>query len=252
MDRFSSFDGTEIAYLDKGQGPVALLLHGFAADHRVNWVVPGVVDALVASGHRVVAPDARGHGRSDKPHDPTAYGGDAMVSDAQALLDHLQVEQVDVVGYSMGSLVSSRLVPLEPRARSLVLGGVGGRLGGEPRPSNSAAIADALEADDPETIADPAARAFRTFADSTGADRLALAAIQRAPVGARAELDRIAVPTLVLTGDKDVLVGPPDVLAGRIPGATSKVVSGDHLSAVTDPAFARSIVEFLDSVPVRP
>jgi pimeloyl-ACP methyl ester carboxylesterase len=248
METFTSFDGTRLAFLTVGDGPVVLLSHGFAADHRINWVVPGVVDALVASGRRVVAPDARGHGKSDKPHEPEAYGGDAMGRDIQALLDHLGIEAVDVVGYSMGSLVSARLVPHEPRARSLILGGVGGRLAGEQRPANALAIADALEADDPSTIESPAARAFRTFADSTGADRLALAAIQRAPLGERAALGDITVPTLVLTGDADTLVGPPAALAERIPGATFTVIRGDHLSAVSDPAFARSIVEFVHGV----
>src|SRR6185295_13542653 len=127
MDRFSSFDGTAIAYTVVGDGPDALLLHGFAADHRVNWVSCGVVDALVAAGRRVIARDARGPGESDKPHDPAAYENDAMVRDAQGLLDHLGVERVDVIGYSMGALVSARLVPDEPRARSCVLGGIGRR-----------------------------------------------------------------------------------------------------------------------------
>jgi pimeloyl-ACP methyl ester carboxylesterase len=174
-----------------------------------------------------------------------------MIKDIQLLLDHLGVERVHVVGYSMGSLVSSRLVPLEPRAASLILGGVGGRVGTEQRPMNHLAIAEALEADDPESIKNAAARAFRAFADTTGADRLALAAIQRAPAGERAALEEITVPTLVLTGDADVLVGPPGLLADKIPGATFKVLKGDHLSAVSDPAFPRSIVEFIESVPVH-
>jgi pimeloyl-ACP methyl ester carboxylesterase len=250
MERFTSFDDTEIAYLNRGSGPFVFLLHGFAADHRVNWVQPGVVDALVAAGRHVIAPDARGHGQSAKPHDPAAYGGDSMVRDAQALMDHLGVEAVDVVGYSMGSLTSARLVPLEPRARSLVLGGVGGRLGAQRRTESAGAVAEALEADDISTVTDPVARAFRRFADQTGADRLALAAIQRSPVGEKAALADISVPTLVLTGDKDVLVGPPDELAAKIPGAVWKVISGDHLSAVGDPAFPASIVEFIEAVPV--
>ncbi len=250
MERFSSFDDTHIAYLDTGgAGDPVFLLHGFAADHRVNWVVPGVVEALEAKGYRVIAPDARGHGQSDKPHDPASYGGDAMVHDVQALMDHLQVASVHVVGYSMGSLTSARLVPQEPRARSLILGGVGGRLGAVRRSANRTGVADALETDDPSTIADPVARAFRKFADLTGADRLALAAIQRAPMGDAAELDRIAVPTLVLTGDRDILVGPPDELAALIPCARVQVILGDHLGAVNDPAFPASIVDFIGAVP---
>src|SRR5689334_2913966 len=130
MDSFASFDGLPIAYLDAGarDGVCVLLLHGFAADHHANWVAPGVVDALVAAGYRVLAPDARGHGQSGKPHDPAAYEHDAMPRDARALLDHLAIDVVHVAGYSMGAMVSARLVSQEPRARSLVLGGVGGRL----------------------------------------------------------------------------------------------------------------------------
>jgi pimeloyl-ACP methyl ester carboxylesterase len=249
VHHFSSFDGTDIAFLDTGEGPFVFLLHGFAADHHANWVQPGVVGALTAAGFRVIAPDARGHGQSAKPHDPAAYGGDTMVLDVKALMDHVGAERTHVVGYSMGSLLSARLVPMEPRACSLILGGVGGRLGVQRRRALSGGVADALETDDPSTITDPVARAFRQFAELTGADRLALAALQRSPVGEQAALGQIAVPTLVLTGDRDVLVGAPDELAAMIPGAVSKVLRGDHLSAVNDPAFPASIVEFIESVP---
>lgn len=251
MDRFSSFDGTGIAYIDTGEGaagPPVVLLHGFAAEHGVNWVAPHVVDALVAAGRRVVASDARGHGASDKPHDPAAYDKSAMVRDVQALLDHLAIDEVDVVGYSMGSIVSCGLVPEEPRVRRLVLGGVGGTLASGFRltPAVRGAIADALEADDPAAIANESARAFRVFAESTGADRLALAALQRAHEPHDiSRISEIAVPTLVIAGDGDTLVGSPADLAATIPDAISKVVSGDHLTAVGDPAFRQAIVEFL-------
>jgi pimeloyl-ACP methyl ester carboxylesterase len=248
MERMTSFDGVEIAYLDTGEGPITLLLHGFAADHRINWVRPRVVNALVASGRRVIASDARGHGASGKPHDPASYGHDAMVRDAQALMGHVAADAVDLVGYSMGSIVSARLTSLDPRVRSLVLGGIGGHLGSERRPGSSLfAVADALEAEDPDTITDPTGKAFRRFADTTGADRLALAAIQRASGWEPADLDQITVPTMVLTGDQDALVGSPHDLAAKISGATVTVVKGDHLGAVGDPAFPASIVAFIES-----
>jgi pimeloyl-ACP methyl ester carboxylesterase len=253
MERFTSFDGVGIAYTVVGEGPDALLLHGFAADHKVNWVAPGVVDALVAAGRRVIALDARGHGASDKPHDPAAYENDAMMRDAQGLLDHLGVESVDVIGYSMGALVSARLVPDEPRARSCVLGGIGRRAkGGNPLSTERrASIAEALEADDRKGVADASARAFRSFADRTGADRDALAAFQRAstPV-TRIRWADFRVPTMVIAGDGDTLAGSPQLLADRIPGAVAKTITGTHLGAVTDPEFARSIVDFVTGVPV--
>ena len=252
MKTFVSFDGLEMAYLDEGSGPCVVLLHGFASEHRGNWVAPGVVAALVRAGYRVIAPDARGHGKSAKPHDPAAYGNDAMSTDVSALLTHLDVNAINLAGYSMGSMVSSRLTVKEPRVKCLVLGGVGGLLGSSDRPRNNSALANALETDDPASTTDPVARAFRAFADSTGADRLALAAIQRAPTAtADSTLGEIAVPTMVVTGHNDTLVGPPDALAARIPGATFTVVAGDHLTAVNDPLFASTIVSFFQSSGLR-
>lgn len=243
--RFESFDGTSIAYLDAGSGRPVMLLHGFAADHVANWVQPQVVEALIGAGHRVIAPDARGHGASAKPTDPQRYADDAMVRDARALLDHTGLGAVDIVGYSMGALVSARLVLVEPRARSVVLGGIGAGLAGERR-LERAGIADALVAEDPSSIPNPVAKAFRAFAERTGADRHALAAIQRAPRPPEpTRVEAIGVPTLVVAGDRDLLVGSPNALADRIPGATARVVRGDHLTAVFDPAFRAAIVEFL-------
>ena len=112
-------------------------------------------------------------------------------------------------------------------------------------------IADALLADEPATITNPVAQAFRAFADSTGADRHALAAIQRSPRAPMANGTAIAVPTMVIVGDADALVGSPQELASRIPGATVEVVSGDHLTAVFDPRFATAIVAFFDRVDHR-
>jgi pimeloyl-ACP methyl ester carboxylesterase len=249
MATFPAPDGLELTYDVEGEGPAVLLHHGFAADVDANWVRPGIVAALVATGRRVVAIDARGHGRSAKPHEPDAYRGPVMARDVSALLDHLGIEEVDVVGYSMGGLVTSLLLADEPRLRSAVLGGVGARLilrTGPPMPA--AEIAAALEAEDPSTITSPVPRAFRAFADSTGADRFALAAIQRAGLPPAPDLSEVRVPVLVIAGDRDDLVGNPSVLAAAIPGARSVVVSGDHLSAVYDPRFAAEVVAFLEEV----
>jgi pimeloyl-ACP methyl ester carboxylesterase len=247
-DFVRSFDGVRIAYTVQGSGPATLLLHGFAADHVLNWARPGVIDALTGGGRRVIATDARGHGASDKPHDPEQYAGDAMVRDAQAVLDHLDVDQVDVVGYSMGSMVAARLVPDEPRTRALVLGGVGATVM-PPRTGGRApqAIAAALLADDPESIDSVAGKAFREFADYTGADRLALAALSRSDALRYAvRFDAITVPTLVVAGADDALIRSPAELAERLPSARSVTVSGDHLGAPYAPAFARAICDFLE------
>ncbi len=248
MQHFSSFDGLDLAYLEAGDGEPVILLHGFAADHASNWVATGVVDSLVRAGHRVLAPDARGHGASAKPHDPAAYANDAMARDVQSLMDHSSIESVDVVGYSMGAIVAGRLALRDTRVRSLVLGGVGGEWGGEQRPLGTVPIADALETESPGDIHSPVAAAFRKFADSTGADRFALAAHSRSRHGETTNVEAIGVPTLILAGDADQLAGSPEQLSRKIPGATFRLLHGNHLSAVRDPAFIESIVTFVDSI----
>lgn len=247
-DSVRSFDGTDIAYTVRGAGPAVLLLHGFGADHVLNWGNSEVIDALVESGRRVVATDARGHGASGKPHEVEAYSGNAMVRDAQAVLDHLDVEQVDVVGYSMGSMVAARLVPDEPRTRSLVLGGVGATVT-PPRTGGRApeAIAAALLADDAESIENVTGRAFREFADATGADREALAALSRSSsLQHSVQFDAITVPTLVIAGTGDTLIRSPEALAERLPSARLRMVKGDHLGAPYHHAFKEAIIDFLD------
>ncbi|MFO0947208.1 MAG: alpha/beta fold hydrolase [Planctomycetota bacterium] len=86
----------------RGREPV-LLIHGFSASILMQWGVPGILDRL-ASNHQVIAFDCRGHGKSDKPHDPSMYGAN-LAEDAIRLLDHLGVKKAHVVGYSMGGRV---------------------------------------------------------------------------------------------------------------------------------------------------
>ncbi|MHB8681002.1 MAG: alpha/beta fold hydrolase [Acidimicrobiales bacterium] len=249
MSTWTAPDGVGLVYDIEGEGPPVLLLHGFASDARTNWIRPGVAGALVDAGFTVVTYDARGHGRSDKPHDPAAYSGGAMGRDASGLIGHLGFESVDLVGYSLGAQVTAALLPEERRARRAVLGGIGSRLllrvPGEAR-YPALAIAAALEADDPETIADATGRAFRAFADATKADRAALAALQRGrDVGGLARLGDIGVPVLFVAGDRDTLIGDPAAAVAAVPGARLEVVPGDHLSAVVSPAFATAVVRFL-------
>lgn len=245
-------DGARLHYEVHGDGahrPVpVVVLHGFAADTRTNWVRPGVVAALVAGGWRVVGLDARGHGLSDKPHDVDAYAGTAMADDVSALLDHLGADGAHLAGYSMGAYTAVRVAVADPRARSLVLAGVGGRMRHR-RPVDRKAIADALLTDDRKSITDPTGRAFRFFAEATKADRHALAAVQLAPAPPLPDLAEVPVPTLVVAGEADTMAGDVGELAAAIPGAKAVTVPGDHVNMPTRPEFAAAVAEFLAGVP---
>lgn len=244
QQRFTSFDGVELSYRDLGAGRPVVLLHGFAADSEVNWGRSGLPEALVEAGRRVVLLDARGHGRSDKPREVAAYADAAMATDLDRLVEHLG-EEADAVGYSMGAIVALVASARDAPIRSIVAGGIGDatvrRLG---RTAN--AIAAAMEADDPHAIEDASARSFRTFADLTKADRPALAAAQRAGLVTGLDLDAVQVPVLVVVGDRDTLAGSAEGLAALLPHARALTVSGDHINAPVDPAFARAVVAFLE------
>jgi len=256
MKSFKSWDETEIAYQEWGErmlSPPVLLHHGFVADANSNWLATGVVDALLAAGRRVIAPDARGHGQSGKPHDPTRYGEQLMARDLAALLEVTGEAQIDLVGYSMGAIVSLIFASGEERVRRLVVGGVGSGViecgGVDRRAVPNEAIIEALEAEDPATIEMAEAARFRMLADALGADRKALAAQAKSVYRGDIALGCISAQTLVLAGDVDPLAIRPEVLSQAIPGATLRILSGDHIGAIADPHFAQSIVDFLAAAP---
>jgi pimeloyl-ACP methyl ester carboxylesterase len=246
---FRSLDDVEIAYYRWGPptGRPLVLLHGFISSTQHSWEERGVVAALVSAGHRVVAIDHRGHGRSGKPHDPALYGETKMACDVIRLLDIIDAPEVGMVGYSMGAVVALIATACDKRIGRLAIGGVGASVAAladtERQAHERKAIVAALRADDPATITSRAV-GFRTFADYVGGDRLALAAQAEALHRQPLPLDRITVPTLILAGDADVLAPGPEKLAGAIPGSSLQVVPGDHLGVPAGAPFISALVEF--------
>ena len=247
MPQFATDDGVEIAFIDEGAGDPIVLVHGFASNKEINWVVPGWVATLTRAGRRAIALDDRGHGASGKVYEPAAYHSAIMAEDVRALLDHLRLTRADVMGYSMGARITAFLALAHPdRVRTAVLGGLGLSLvEGVGLPDS---IANALEASSLAEIRDPTAYMFRAFAEQTKSDLRALAACMR---GSRqtlspAEVGRIAVPVMVAVGEKDPIAGSPEALAALIPGAKALVIPGrDHMLAVGDRVFKSAVVEFL-------
>ena len=246
MPRFAHED-VEIAFLDEGEGEPIVLIHGFASNKEVNWVLPGWVTTLRRAGRRVIALDNRGHGQSTKLYEPAAYHSAIMAQDVRALLDHLALPRADVMGYSMGARIAAFLALADPqRVRAVVLGGLGIHLvDGVGLPET---IALALEAPTRVEVTDPTGFMFRSFAEQTKSDLRALAACMR---GSRqtlsaTEVGRIAAPLLVAVGSKDRIAGSPQALAALIPGARALEIPGrDHMLAVGDRAFKQGVLEFL-------
>ena len=104
-------------------GPAVVLLHGFPDSGRL-WAKQ--VPALTGAGYRVVVPDQRGYGRSDKPADVDAYNLLLLAADVGAVLDALGIERAHVVGHDWGAAVAWAVATFAPgRVDSLAVLSVG-------------------------------------------------------------------------------------------------------------------------------
>lgn len=261
-DQFFVSDGVRIRYTVQGSGPPVVLIHGLAVSAELNW---GRVRPELAREFRVIALDLRGHGKSEKPHDPAAYGLH-FVRDVVNLLDHMEIERAHVVGYSMGGGIVLKLLTTHPeRVRSAVVGGAGW---GPPNAQRQefrrrlAGVMDAV-ADTGGSVGHPLLAGLGV-PDTTAIgpeewmaldanDPAALAAVLRGAPGlavSEEELKASAVPTLVVVGALDRARPAAQALAAVKPQAELRVLPGDgHLTAVLDPALAQVIASFLRANP---
>ncbi len=257
-----SFDsnGVRIHYVIAGKGEPVLLIHGFVANAQFQWVLPGIFKAL-AKDHRVIALDNRGHGKSGKPTETEKYGTE-MVEDAVRLLDHLKIKKAHVVGYSMGALITGKLMVSHPdRLLSATLGGAGVLPEGVKMPPFVEKLADSLDKGEGIgpllTALTPPGKAKPSPAVIRQANRLlvgdnskVLAAVVRSwkTLGVTKEqLKANKVPVLVLIGANDPLMESVDLIKDDL--ANVKVVVIDdagHMTAFSRPQFLRSLRKFLE------
>lgn len=256
MASFTTPDGFTLAYDDiKPAGAperTIVLLHGFTSNRGEGWRRTGWCGAFERRGLRVVALDQRGHGESAKLYEPQAYARARLAADALALMGHLGIEQADLFGYSMGTRTALQVAIDAPqRVTNLILGGVGGKLL-EPTPTVAGnPMAEAMLADDPETIEPPMLKSFRQFADEQGEDRQALAAFVQAqnPPLDQDAMRALPMPVLVLAGERDAGAGDPDDLARLFPhGHGVTVIGCDHFSAIPHALTKAAVFDFLDGL----
>jgi 3-oxoadipate enol-lactonase len=262
----------EVSEAGDDTGRPVLLVHGFTAD---AGEVADVLDPLAAQGWHAVAPDLRGHGRSDHPTDPAAYSFEILAADVLALADALGWDRFALVGHSMGGAVA-QLVALDhpQRLTGLVLastfhGPVPGvtmelvELGSwVVRESGMAGLDQALaarRAENPESAA-----AFERMQEARpghaeqSARRLEATSpdmwLALAPrfVAQEDRLDRLRaldVPTAVIVGDRDAtMLDDCRRLAAAIPGASLTVIpDAGHVPQLEQPdAWWEALAGFLD------
>jgi len=257
---FVTVNGVRMHLTEAGAGRPLVLLHGLGA----NADMMRAEIAALARSFRVIAPDLRGHGRTDRP---AGYTLADHVRDVTGLLDHLGLARADVMGVSMGSYVAQALAIAAPERVSklvLVVSKASGVTSSTARylAEHAAEVAGLT----PEQVrlwlgermfAPHAPGAVkRAFAEVTASqDRAGLTlnprqleAANRALEGFdfRPDLPRLRVPALVVSGRYDIL-NPPDAgeeVARLIPGARFEVLEDSgHLATLEETARLTELVE---------
>jgi pimeloyl-ACP methyl ester carboxylesterase len=119
---YANNNGVKIYYEVEGEGPPLVLAHGAGSDLGGWQRLGGYRDSL-KNDYKLILFDARGHGRSDKPHDLTAYGT-KMADDVVAILDALEINKSHYFGYSMGAWTGIMLASSHSeRFQSFIIGG---------------------------------------------------------------------------------------------------------------------------------
>ncbi len=241
---FTATDGVELAWHEVGEGRPVLLLHGLFSSAWMNWIKFGHAATIVARGFRVIMPDLRAHGDSDKPHDPAAYPPDILSRDAEDLIAHLGLSDFDLGGFSLGGRTVTRMLIAGARPRRAVVAGMGldGMLDPEPRAAHFRRIVSGLGSwprESPEFM-------VGAFLKTTGGDPAAMMPLLDSFVAStRAELEAIVIPTLVLQGDADEDNGSGRAFAELLAHGNFAEIPGGHMSCVTKPELGTAISDFL-------
>ncbi|CAH0142332.1 Epoxide hydrolase B [Microbacterium sp. Bi121] len=243
-------DGTRLATYTWGEfdAPVVVIVHGFASNVRDNWVLTGWVRELTRAGYRVLALDQRGHGNSDKPHEPDAYAIRTLVGDVETVMDTYLVEEAFYVGYSLGARVGWEVVrDLPQRIDRAVLGGVPDGIPLERLDLDQVRA----YADDGTPVTDQATQNYIALTERVpGNDLRSLVALAEGMRRTRTvDPDPANAPTrpiLFATGSEDAIIAGSRTLAEAAPEGTFFEIPGrHHFNAPGSRAFKDAALEFL-------
>jgi len=244
MPELLTDDGVHLAVDVAGPvgAPTVVLVHGLAASVDIGWRATGVLDRLAGAGLRVVAFDARGHGRSDAPHDPARYGDERVAADLIEVLAAFASPAAVVAAYSMGSATAIWALAGGAAVRAAVLGAVPAAVL-EWSPTDDALATTAVSVLEGREPPDPAMRWWVEFLDATGTDRLALAALLRRHRPVVEHWETISAPIVVATGIGDAGAASAAALLARLADARAIDLPGDHVRAAASSEFTDAVID---------
>jgi pimeloyl-ACP methyl ester carboxylesterase len=237
---FTSFDSTKIYYEVKGDGYPVILIHGFSGTGQ-GWKSCAVYDDLLKASYKVILIDQRGNGRADKPHNEKAYANDAEAKDIMGLISSLNIKHYDAVGYSRGSIITSRLLVLDKRLHKAVMGGMGDAYTNPDWPRRVHAYRALMGDTSLHDVDD-----MMKYIHSQHFDELALAYQQKyQPSTSKAELAVLSKPVLIIRGTEDKENGSETELNKLIPHSGLVHVPGNHNTAIRTVEFSAAVLKFL-------
>jgi pimeloyl-ACP methyl ester carboxylesterase len=241
---WTASDGIKLVFHELGQGRAVILLHGLFSDADMNWIRFGHAARIAAAGFRVIMPDLRAHGQSEKPHGSEFYPKGILARDLRELVTHLGLGEFDLGGFSLGARTTVEAVGEGLTPRRAILGGAGleGLRNWKRRKDF---FIEAIELFDQVQRGDPQWLSIQ-FMKSQKVDRVAAAQLLDSFEDAfMAWLQAFTMATLVVCGDQDDDNGSAEELANVLPNAVFREIPGTHMSSVTKPALGEAIAEFL-------
>ncbi len=241
-------DGTKVATYEWGDpdAETVLLVHGFASSALGNWNLTGWVRDLLRAEYHVIAIDQRGHGASDKPHDPALYSMQLLAEDVLAVLDTFLLDDVQYVGYSLGARVGWKAAREYPdRIARAVLGGIP-----DGDPLTRFRIEEARRFIDDGTAPDDRLTAayVQMASGIPGNDLTALISlVEGMRDGEQPTVDNApAQPLLFATGSDDRILEKSRALCSASPDGTFFEIPGrNHFNAPTSRDFREAAIGFL-------
>lgn len=243
-ESFHGRDGLPLVYFEVGDGRPLVLIHGFTGGAEQSWLSNGHASLFASRGHRVVMPDLRGHGRSSRPHNTSAYPPDVLTDDGLALVESLGLTDYDLCGYSLGARVVLRMLVRGALPRRAVLGGQG---------------LDVLSHETPRTgryrhllsnlgtfARDTREGEMESWIKDNGGDPIALLQVLDSFVDTPIELlSAVRIPVLIALGEEDRERASSSELAAGFPNGRHLALAGNHMTAVAE--FVTAAAEFLDT-----
>ncbi len=235
----------KIAWSEKGEGHPLILIHGYFSDAQTNWIKYGHTAQLAEAGFRVIMPDLRAHGQSDKPHDKIHYPHDILADDQFALIAHLGLTDFDLGGYSLGGRTVARMLARGCKPRRAIISGMGleGLTSTGARAGHFRNVFDNLGQ---HPRGSPAFMA-EAFLKTTGGDPVALRLLLDSFVDTPLEaIKGFDLPVAVICGAEDQDNGSAEDLAAALPQGRYIETPGNHMSAVVKPELGQAMLNALD------